>query len=145
MPHPNPKGRHAPHRRKAPHAPAHHTPLFHQPFRGGRTTKDPGAPLLSAVCVSPSPWHSPGSGAAKTRKTPRLPARDGKTTCRKRKAEGAHTRSTEPNTQQNRAARTRRDKVSSKVESSVSPKLFFEDNVPKRSEVRVQAEAGAGS
>ena len=65
-------------------------PLFHQPFRGGRTTKDPGAPLLSAVCVSPSPWHSPGSGAAKIRKTPRLPARMGnylrqmsKTTCRK--------------------------------------------------------------
>ena len=44
---------------------------------GGRTTKDPGAPLLSAVCVSPSPWHSPGSGAAKIRKTPRLPARMG--------------------------------------------------------------------
>ena len=92
-PHPNPKGRRTPTARCLHTHFLHHRPmrpLFHQPFRGGRTTKDPGAPLLSAVCVSPSPLHSPGSGAAKIRKTPRLPARMGnylrqmsKTTCRK--------------------------------------------------------------
>ena len=57
---------------------------------GGRSTEDPGAPLLSAVCVSPSSQQPPGSGAAKIRKTTRLPTRMenykqqvSKTTCRK--------------------------------------------------------------
>ena len=36
---------------------------------GGRSTEDPGAPLLSAVCVSPSSHQPPGPGAAKIRKT----------------------------------------------------------------------------
>ena len=50
-------------------------PLFHQPFRVARHTKDPGDPPLSAVYACPSPWRPLGSGAAKNRKTQRLPAK----------------------------------------------------------------------
>ena len=70
-PHPNPKGRRTPTARCLHTHLLHHRPTrppLHQPFQGGRKTRDPGAPLLSAVCVSPSAWHSPGSGAAKIRK-----------------------------------------------------------------------------
>ena len=52
-----------------------HLPLFHRPFRGARPTKDPGAPLLSAVYVCPSPWMPLGSGTARIRKTQRLTGR----------------------------------------------------------------------
>ena len=76
--HPNPKGRHTPtagrdhiHLRST----LSHLPLFHRPFRGARPTKDPGAPLLSAVYVCPSPWMPLGSGTARIRKTQRLTAR----------------------------------------------------------------------
>ena len=51
-------------------------------FPRWRPAEDPGAPLLSAVCVSPSPWQPPGSGAAKGRKTQRSPAKM-RTTCDK--------------------------------------------------------------
>ena len=68
----------SPSRRDHTHTPTHHAvSVAHLPqtFQGERATKDPGAPLLSAVFVSSSPWQPPGSGAAKIRKTPRLPAR----------------------------------------------------------------------
>ena len=60
----------------------HTTRLSSTDLSGERPAEDPGAPLLTAVRVSPSPQQPPGSGAAKFRKTPRLPAR-WKTTCRK--------------------------------------------------------------
>ena len=60
----------------------HTTRLSPTDLPGRRSAEDPGAPLLSAVRVSPSPQQPPGSGAAKFRKTPRLPAR-WKTTCRR--------------------------------------------------------------
>ena len=44
------------------------TSLSSTDLPGGRPAEDPGAPLLSAVCVSPSPQQPPGSGAAKFRK-----------------------------------------------------------------------------
>ena len=85
-PHPNPKGRRTPTARCLHTHLLHHRPmrpLFHQPFRGGRSTEDPGAPLLSAVCVSPSPWHFPGSGAVKIRKKLRGYPPGWETTCGK--------------------------------------------------------------
>ena len=56
----------------APHAPLPPT------FLGRRATKDPEAPPLGAVCVSPSPWQPPGSGAAKSKKNSRATRQDGK-------------------------------------------------------------------
>ena len=79
--HPNPKGRHAPTAGRS-HMHPHTTRLSPTDLPGERPAEDPGAPLLSAVCVSPSSQQPPGSGAAKLRKTPRQPAR-WKTTCRK--------------------------------------------------------------
>ena len=74
--HPNPKGRHAP-TAEGPHTHPHFLScLSSTNLSGGRgQPKDPGAPLLSAVYVCPSPWQPPGSRAAKNRKTQRLPAR----------------------------------------------------------------------
>ena len=46
----------------------HTTRLSSTDLPGGRPAEDPGAPLLSAVCVSPSSQQPPGSGAAKLRK-----------------------------------------------------------------------------
>ena len=62
------------------HIHQHTTSLSSTDLPGGRSTEDPGAPLLSAVYVSPSSQQPPGSGAAKIRKTLRLPARMEKTT-----------------------------------------------------------------
>ena len=46
----------------------HTTRLSPTDLPGRRPAEDPGAPLLSAVCVSPSSQQPPGSGAAKLRK-----------------------------------------------------------------------------
>ena len=64
-PHPNPEGRHAPTARELYTA---HTCLTSIDLPRRRSTEDPGAPLLSAVCVSPSSQRPPGSGAAKSKK-----------------------------------------------------------------------------
>ena len=76
---------------RSDHVNQHTTCLsFHRLSEGRRPAEDPGAPPLSAVCVSPSSQQPPGSGAAKTGKTPRLPTRlrklhaaNVKITCRK--------------------------------------------------------------
>ena len=90
---PQPEGSTRSHRGRAPHTPTHHTvsvvPLP-PTFPEERATKDPGAPLLSAVCVSPSPQQPPGYGAAKNRKTQEPPARK-KNTCGERLAIRADT------------------------------------------------------
>ena len=63
---PNPESRYAPTARElqTPHTLASLSPSF----RGGRSTEHPGAPVLSAVCVSPSFQQPPGSGAATSNK-----------------------------------------------------------------------------
>ena len=60
------------------HIHQHTTCLSSTDLPGGRATEDPGAPLLSAVCVSPSSQQPPGSGAAKTRKNSEATRQDGK-------------------------------------------------------------------
>ena len=68
----------------------HTTRLSSTDLPGRRPAEDPGAPLLTAVCVSPSPQQPPGSGAAKNNKNSEATRQDGKllaanvkTTCRK--------------------------------------------------------------
>ena len=65
------------------HMHQHTTSLSSTDLPGGRSTEDPGAPLLSAVCVSPSSQQPPGPGAAKIRKTLRGYPPGEKTTCGK--------------------------------------------------------------
>ena len=43
-----------------------------------KSTEDPGAPLLCAVCASPSSQQPPGSGAAKSKKNSEATRKDGK-------------------------------------------------------------------
>ena len=61
------------------HIHPHATCLTPIDLPGRRPSEDPGAPLLRAVCVSPSSQQSPGSGAANSEAT----RQDGKNTCGK--------------------------------------------------------------
>ena len=54
---------------RSDHIHQHTTCPYSTDLPGGRAAKDPGAPLLSAVCVSLSSPQPPGSGAAKIRHT----------------------------------------------------------------------------
>ena len=56
----------------------HTTRLFSTDLSEGRPAEDPGAPLLTAVCESPSPQQPPGSGAAKNNKNSEATRQDGK-------------------------------------------------------------------
>ena len=73
MPHPNPKGRPGPTAGRLHIHP--HTTYPSTDLPEERSTEDPRAPLLRAVCVSPSSQQPHGSGDANARKTPSLPAR----------------------------------------------------------------------
>ena len=60
------------------HIHPHTTCLSSTDLQRKTSTEDPGAPLLCAVCVSPSSQQPPGSGAARSRKNSEATCQDGK-------------------------------------------------------------------